>query len=174
MADALASGASGGNPVEVQVLSAAPNLNSGEKVSLMSNYELFKNYLENSKIHYGEGNLEHGSKYFRIPERLENDLVVDVLVIFSEHSVKVLIIGIATIEDEEKKLACYKLFNDFAARYSFFKFYLREDGGVNAEGDATLSVVKGEFQPDVLMGFVSTGLDFVQDVHKYIIKIQQA
>ena len=140
----------------------------------MSNFERFRNYLEENGIHYGEGELKHGNKFFRIPERLQNDLVVNVLVIFSEHSVKVLIAEIATIEDERQKFACYKLFNSFAEQYSFFKFYLREDGSVNAEGDVTLGVVKGEFQPDVLMGFVNTGLAFVQGVYNDIIKIRQA
>lgn len=36
MADALASGASGGNPVEVQLLSTAPFDNSGSRAYLLS------------------------------------------------------------------------------------------------------------------------------------------
>ena len=42
MADALASGASGGNPVEVQVLSAAPNLNSSGRWACWTNTKSLK------------------------------------------------------------------------------------------------------------------------------------
>ena len=140
----------------------------------MDNYEFFKKYLESSGIHYGEGTLEYGAKFFRLPERLKNEAVVQVLVIFSAHSVKVLIYDIAKIEGNEKIIACFNLFNNFAAQYSFFKFYLRANGDVTVEGDATLDIVEGKFRPEVLLGFVHTGLDLVQDVYEDIIKIQKA
>ena len=173
MADALASGASGGNPVEVQVLSAAPILNSGRKVSFVDNYEVFKNFLNDNNVHFTEDSLERGDRFFRIPQKIKSGGVVDVLVIFSERNIKVLIFGIATINDEQKKIACYKLFNDLAAQYSFFKFYLRSNGDVNVEGDAILGLVEGgEFQSKALMGFLVAGVNLVQDTYKDIMQIQ--
>ena len=172
MADALASGASGGNPVEVQVLSAAPILNSNGKVSFVDNYEVFKKFLSDNGVHFTEDSLERGDRFFRIPQKIKGGSVVDVLVIFSERNIKVLIFGITAIKEEEKKAACYKLFNDLAAQYSFFKFYLRSNGEVNVEGDAILGVVEGEFQPKALMGFLVAGVSLVQDIYKDIMKIQ--
>ena len=143
-------------------------------MSLLDKYEAFKDFLNSKGIRYKEETLERGDKFFRIPQRLSNEKIIEILVIFSEQNIKILILGIAKIESEEKKIACYKLFNECALQYSFFKFYIRENGDVNAEGDATLSVVKGEFQPRVLMEFAATGLDLVQDVYEEINKIQQA
>ena len=138
----------------------------------MDNYEVFKNFLNSNGVHYSEDVLERGDKFFRIPQRIKNGGVMDVLVIFSERSIKVLIFGIATIEDDEKKIACYELFNRLAAQYSFFKFYLRSNGDVNLEGDAILGIVEGEFQPKALMGFIVAAVSLVQETYKDIMKIQ--
>lgn len=42
MADALASGASGGNPVEVQLLSTAPTENSDSRACLLSLFIVYR------------------------------------------------------------------------------------------------------------------------------------
>ena len=139
----------------------------------MDNYEVFKKFLNDNDIHFTEDALERGDKFFRIPQRMKNGSVIDLLVIFSERNIKVLIFGITAFKEEEKKIACYKLFNDFAAQYSFYKFYLRSNGDVNVEGDAILGLVEnGEFQPRALMGFLVAGVNLVQEVYKDIMKIQ--
>ena len=138
----------------------------------MDNYQIFKNFLDENEVHYTEDVLERGDKFFRIPQRIKSGGVVDVLVIFSEKNIKVLIFGIATIEDEDKKVACYKFFNEVSKQYSFYKFYLRPNGDVNLEGDAILGIVEGEFKPKALMGFVIAGVTLVQETYRDIMKIQ--
>ena len=174
MADALASGASGGNPMEVQVLSAAPGLTSSMgKVRLMDNYESFKEFLDKKVIRYSEETLtKSGERFFRLPQKLKSGGFVDILVVFAEKNVKIKIFGIATIEEEEKKIACYKLFNAMAAQYNFFRMYLHPNGDVSLEGDVVLGVVEGEFQPKALMGFVIAAVNFLEKVYKDLMKIQ--
>lgn len=138
----------------------------------MDNYEVFKNFLDNNDVHYTEDELERGDRFFRIPQRIKNGGVVDVLVIFSDKNIKILIFGIATIEDEDKRPACYKLFNDVNEQYSFFKFYMRSNGDINLEGDAIQGIVEGEFQPKALMGFIVAALSLLQDTYREIMKIQ--
>ena len=143
-------------------------------MSLLDKYEVFKNFLNSNNIRYAEDTLEHGDKFFRIPQTLGDNKVVEVLVIFAKQSIKILIVGIATIDSEEKKAACYKLFNEFAIQYSFFKFYIRPNGDVNVEGDAVLGVVEGEFQTKGLMGFIVAAVNLLQKVYGDIVKIQQS
>ena len=138
----------------------------------MDIYEVFKNFLNDNGVHFSEDTLERGDRFFRIPQRIKNGGVVDVLVIFSEKNIKVLVFGIATIEEDDKKLACYKLFNDLSSQYSFFKFYLRPNGDVNLEGDAILGITEGEFQPKALMGFIIAAVTLIQENYREIMKIQ--
>ena len=138
----------------------------------MDSYEVFKQFLDDNDVHYAEDKLEHGDRFFRIPQRIKSGNVVDTLVVFTEKSIKVLVFGITTIEDENKQLECCKLFNELNSRYSFFKFYLRPNGDVNLEGDAILGIVEGEFQARALMGFIVAAVTLVQENFGEIMKLQ--
>ena len=141
---------------------------------MLDKYEAFKDFLNSKGIRYKEETLERGDKFFRIPQRLSNEKIIEILVIFSEQNIKILILGIAKIESEEKKIACYKLFNECALQYSFFKFYIRPNGEVGVEGDVILGVIEGEFQIKGLMGFIVAGVNLLQKVYGDIVKIQQS
>ena len=136
----------------------------------MDNYDAFKSFLDEKEVHYDEGSLERGDRYLRIPQRMKSGGTADILVIFSEKNIKVLIINIASVPDD-KQDACYKLFNELNAQYSFFKFYIRSNGDINVEGDAILGIVEGEFRPKALMAFVLAAFTLVQDNYRDIMKI---
>ena len=130
----------------------------------MDNYGAFKSFLDDSKVHYIEDTLEHGDRFFRIPQKLKNGGVVNVVVIFAEKNIKVLIVGIANIEDENKRTECLKLLNTLNSKYNFFKLYLNPNGDVTLDGDVVLGVFEGEFRARSLMGFIVAALNFTQDV----------
>lgn len=137
----------------------------------MDNYEAFKNFLNENKVHYMEDKLEHGDRFIRIPQKLKNGGVVNVIVIFAEKNVKVLVVGIANVEDENKSVECLKLFNSLNAKYNFFKLYLQPNGDVNLDGDVVMGIFEGEFQARALMGFIVAALNYAQDVYKDVMKV---
>ncbi|MCR5833564.1 MAG: YbjN domain-containing protein [Selenomonadaceae bacterium] len=136
----------------------------------MDNYELFKNILDENKVHYNEGTLNSGERFFRVPQRI-NEHVVVISIIFYEKNIKVLTFNIANISDEDKKNACYALFNEISAKYSFFKVYIRSNGDVNVEGDVVLRIFDGEFNPKALMGFVVANVKLTEEVYNEVSKI---
>ena len=138
----------------------------------MDNYESFKQFMDDKDVHYTEGQLEHGDRYFRIPQRIKGGSVVNALVIFLEKHIKVVVFGIASIEDANKHVECYRLFNELNSKYSFFKFYLRPNGDVSLEGDVAIGVFDGEFRPNALLGFLISAITLVQDSYSEIMKIQ--
>ncbi|MBR0260324.1 MAG: YbjN domain-containing protein [Selenomonadaceae bacterium] len=138
----------------------------------MDNYEALKDFMTNAGLHFSEGTLENGDKVFRIPQKIKNGGIVDVVLIFAESNIKLVVFGIATVEEEEKKPAYYKLFNELAAKYGFFKFYVRPNGDITLEGDIILGIVEGEFKPKALMGFMAAAITLLQDNYRDIMKIQ--
>ncbi|MBQ3434512.1 MAG: hypothetical protein IJG24_05655 [Selenomonadaceae bacterium] len=110
----------------------------------------------------------------QFPQKLKSGGFVDILVVFAEKNIKIRIFGIATIEEEEKKIACYKLFNELSAQYNFFRIYIHPNGDISLEGDVVLGVVEGEFQPKALMGFVIAAINLLEKSYKDIMKIQWA
>ena len=131
----------------------------------MDNYGTFKGFLDENKVHYIEDKLEHGDRFIRIPQKLKNGSIVNVVVIFAEKNVKVLIVGMANVEDENKRVECLKLFNSLNARYNFFKLYLQPNG------DVVLGIFEGDFRARSLMGFIVAALNYAQDVYKDVMKI---
>ena len=130
----------------------------------MDNYEAFKIFLDENKVLYNEDKVEHGDRFIRIPQKLKNGGVVNVIVIFAEKNVKVLIVGVANVEDQNKRGECFELFNTLNSRYNFFKVYLQTNGDVNIDGDVVLGVHEGDFQARALMGFIVAALNYTQDV----------
>ena len=138
----------------------------------MDNFEIFKQFLDADEIRYSEDSFDDGDKILIIPQKIKNGGLVNILVIFGEHKIKVAVPAIVTIEDEDKQLECYKLFNDFNMQYAFFKMYIRPDGNVCAEGDFSLEVVSGQLDPKELMSFVMAAIFFVGKVYPDIMRIQ--
>ena len=130
----------------------------------MDNYEAFKIFLDENKVLYNEDKLDSGDRFFRIPQKLKNGGVVNVVVVFAEKNIKVLIVGAANVEDENKRVECLKLFNTLNSRYNFFKVYLQPNGDVNIDGDVVLGVFEEVFRTRALMGFIVAALNFTQDV----------
>ena len=130
----------------------------------MDNYGAFKAFLDENKIIYSEDKVEHGDRFIRIPQKLKNGGVVNVVVIFAEKNIKVLVVGVANVEDENKRGECFKLFNTLNSRYNVFKIYLQPNGDVNVDGDIVLGVFEEKFQTRALMGFIVAALNFTQDV----------
>lgn len=130
----------------------------------MDSYEAFKIFLDENKVLYSEDKLDSGDRFFRIPQKLKNGGVINVIVVFAEKSIKVLIVGISNVEDENKRVECLKLFNTLNSRYNFFKVYLQSNGDVNVDGDVVLGVFEEVFRTRALMGFIVAALNFTQDV----------
>ncbi|MBD3879675.1 MAG: hypothetical protein SR1Q5_08335 [Quinella sp. 1Q5] len=139
----------------------------------MDNYEIFKDFLDKNNTRYSEETLvKSGERFFRLPQKLKSGGFVDILIVFAEKNIKIRIFGIATIEEEEKKIACYKLFNELSAQYNFFRIYIHPNGDISLEGDVVLGVIEGEFQPKALMGFVIAAINLLEKSYKDIMKIQ--
>ena len=138
----------------------------------MDNFEAFKELLDSKELNYYEDEFSDGDRVLKIPQRLQHGAMVNVIVIFGKFKVKIAILGLATIEEEEKQVACYKLFNDFNTEYAFFKMYMRSDGNICVDADLSLDIVEGEFQPEELMGFIAMLLHTVGKVYRDIMKIQ--
>ena len=138
----------------------------------MDNYEAFKGFLDKEGFTYNEDVLNGGERLLRIPQRLQSGDMVSVVFLFAQYKIKLAILGIATVEEEDKKLACYKLFNEFNKEYAFFKIYLRPDGGICVDADFSLDLVKGEFQTREFMSFAAMAMHAVEKFYQDIKKIQ--
>ena len=138
----------------------------------MDNYEAFKKFLDNEDFKYEEGKLDDGDRVLRIPQKIQNGGRVDVLLVFAKYKIKIAILGIATVEEEEKHVECYKLLNDFNKEYAFFKMCMRSNGSIYIDADFSLDLVKGEFQPKELMSFTALAMHAVGKVYRDIMKIQ--
>ena len=64
MADALASGASRGDPVEVQVLSAAPSFLYRNEVFHMEDYQKFEEFLNEEEVFFKADQFPSGIPFF--------------------------------------------------------------------------------------------------------------
>ena len=91
---------------------------------------------------------------------------------FTKYKIKIAILEIATIEEEDKQVECYKFFNKFNEEYAFFKMYMRSDGTICVDADFSLDLIKGEFQPKELMSFTAMAMHTVGKVYRDIMKIQ--
>ena len=171
MADAPASGAGGGNPVEVQVLSAAPTFSILYEVFAMEDYQLFEEFLNEEDIFFRLDEFPNGTPYFRIPQKLKNGTLIEIVVIFEEINIKVLCLKFANIENPEKEPAILKLFNDLNSTYKFFTFHLDSDKDAVFEGNLPTDLYDGVFQPDVLLNYILAALKSLEESYPQIMKI---
>ena len=171
MADAPASGAGGGNPVEVQVLSAAPSFSIRYEVFAMEDYQLFEEFLNEEDIFFKSGEFPSGDPYFRIPQKIKNGTLVEAIVVFEEINVKVIFIKIASVETPEKEMEMLKLFNDLNRSYKFFTFYLDSSNDITFEGNLPADLRDGEFQPKELMAYIISAIKSLEEAYPQIMKI---
>ena len=136
----------------------------------MDNYELFKSFLDAKDLHYKEDAFDDGDRILIIPQKNNSGAFLNILVIFSEIKIKISIMGIASIDDEDKKIACYKLFNDFNMKHAFFKMFFRGDD-ICVESDFSTEVIEGDFNPKELMGFIMAALLAIDNIYRDIMKI---
>ncbi len=140
-------------------------------VFTMSEFEQFQALLEEQDIFYKIDSFRDGTQLFCIPQNLEAGGVVEVLVVFGDDYVKIVVLKIATINDPEKRFAVYDLFNDLNRAYKFFKFHIDSDGDVIFEGDLVTDLRDGEFHPDTLMAYIAAALTMVKTAYPKIMKI---
>ena len=140
----------------------------------MDSYEIFKRFLDNEEFKYAEGEIGDGDRVLRIPQKIQNGGMVNVVFVFAEYKIKIAVLGIAAIEDKGKRVEFYKLFNDFNKEYAFLKMYMHSDGNICVDVDFALELIKGEFQPRALMSFAAMALNAVGKVYPDIMKIQSA
>ena len=138
----------------------------------MDCYESFKGFLDNDGFKYDENETDDGNHILRIPQKIQNGGMVNVVFFFTKYKVKVAVLGIATVEEDDKKAECYKFFNGFNEEYAFFKMYMRSDGSICVDADFSLELIEGEFQPKELMNFTAMALHTVGKVYRDIMKIQ--
>ena len=137
----------------------------------MDNFEQFRNVLDEVEINYSIDELEDGRPLFRISQKIEGGAFVRFSIIFSADHIKILAMGLASVSDQEKKLRCYELFNDFNARYKYFKFSIDSDGDVMFEGDFVLELRDGDFKPNMLMVYLVTAIKVLDDAYPKLMKV---
>ena len=136
----------------------------------MDNYELFKSFLDTKGVHYNEDTFDDGDRMLIIPQKSNSGALLNILVIFSEIKIKILVMGVASVEDEDKKIACYKLFNDFNMKHTFFKMFFRRDD-ICVESDFSTELIEGDFNPKELMNFIMAALFAIDKNYRDIMKI---
>ena len=137
----------------------------------MSEFEQFQALLDEQDIFYKIDSFKNGTQLFRIPQNLESGGVIDILVVFADDHVKIVVLKMATINDPEKRFAVYELFNELNRAYKFFKFHIDSEGDVIFEGDLVTDLRDGEFQPDTLMMYIAAALKMVKTAYPKIMKI---
>ena len=137
----------------------------------MSEVEQFKEFLDGDEIFYKHDEFDDGRNVFRIPQKLKTGGIVDMLVIFDEDDIKLLIMKIGTVEDPEKKAMCYELFNDLNHSYKYYKLYLDSDGDVMIDCDIAIDVCRGKFYPKTLMAYIGSAFKVANEVYPKIMKI---
>ena len=137
----------------------------------MDNYTAFKSFLDDEEIKYEEDSFDSGDRFLSIPQRIKSGALVNIVTIFSKTKIKVLIVGIANVEDEDKLGAYYELFNSYNLEYAFFKMYVRQNG-ICVDGDFSLEICDGKFVPKELMGFIASALFSIDKVYRDLMKIQ--
>lgn len=136
----------------------------------MDNYDAFKFFLDTNDVRYDENSFDDGDRLVVIPQKIKSGALMNVMVIFSDIRIKILILGFASLEDENKKADLYEFFNEFNKRTGFFKMYLRGDE-ICVEGDFSTRIYDGEFNPEKFMDFIMAALFAVDGVYRDVMKI---
>ena len=171
MADAPASGAGRGNSVEVQVLSAAPSFSVLYEGIAMEDYQLFEEFLNSEDIFFRLDEFPDGTSFFRIPQKIKNGNLIEIIVIFEEVNIKILIVKIGSVEMPEKQIAIYQLFNELNKIYKFFTFHLDSNNDVVFEGNLSTDLRDGDFQPEVLLTYIAAALKSLSEAYPQIMKV---
>ena len=140
----------------------------------MSEYEQFQELLDENEVFYKADTLSSGTPLFRIPQKIKNGGFADMLVIFNEDNIKLVVAKIATVDDPEKRIKFYELFNEMNDTYKYFKLYVDSDGDIMLEGDLTMDLRDGDFQPETLMAYIGASLKLIENVYPKIMKLMWA
>ncbi len=157
--------------MEVQVLSAAPSIFAQERMIVMDDFQMFQDVLTEREIFFENDTFRDGTQYFRIPQKIQNGGLVDVIIIFDEDYVKIVIVKIASTEDPEKRIALCELFNDLNQTYKFFKFHIDSDGDILLEGNLSTDLRDGDFQPEDLLAYIGAALNTLKNDYPKIMKV---
>ena len=136
----------------------------------MDNYDAFKIFLDANEVRYDENSFDDGDRLVVIPQKIRSGALMNVMVIFSDVRIKILILGFASLEDENKKADLYEFFNEFNKRTGFFKMYLRGDD-ICVEGDFSTRIYDGDFNPEKFMDFIMAALFVVDGAYRDVMKI---
>ena len=137
----------------------------------MNEFEQFRELLDEDEVFYKVDEFDDGRHIFRIPHKLKSGGMVEIVVIFEDDNIKILIMKLGNVEDPEKKAMCYELFNDLNYTYKYYKIYLDSDGDVMIACDVAMDVCRGEFYPKVLMAYIGSALRVASEVYPKIMKI---
>ena len=133
--------------------------------------EQFKVFLDENEIFYSDRSSNLERTIFRIPQKLKSGSLVEVVVFFYNDSVKIVVLKIASVVDDEKRIAFLELFNEVNFTYKYFKIYLDKDNDVVFEGDLVTDLIDGEFQPELLLTYIGTALQEINEIYPKIMKI---
>ncbi len=137
----------------------------------MNDYELFQAFLDDKEVVYKAKDINNADKLFRIPQKLEGGGVVDIVVVFDDDYIKIVVMGIASVSDTEKLPLIYELFNEFNHAYKYFKFYLDSDGDVVLEGDFVTDLRDGDFDPEMLFAYMGVAWKCTKASYPKIMKV---
>jgi hypothetical protein len=137
----------------------------------MSIAEQFKSFLDENEIFYRDDSSDLEREVFRIPQKLKGGSFVELLVVFYDDSVKIVVLKIASVEDSEKRGEILELFNGFNDSYKYFKVYLNDENDIIVEGDFVTDLIAGDFQPEVLLAYIGAALKEVNMIYPKIMKI---
>lgn len=101
----------------------------------MSCADKFRNYLNQSDIHFEEGKLDDGGKFYRFYQSVKNGETLTFIFLFSSDDtwVDINIFNIATIESPLKRGEVLKLINSLNTTYRYPKFVVDERGEISTQ-----------------------------------------
>ncbi len=137
----------------------------------MDTAEQFKSFLDENEIFYSDKSSNIERNVFRIPQKLKSGSLVEVVVIFSNDSLKIVVLKIASVVNDEKRSKILELFNEVNFTYKYFKIYLDKDNDVVFEGDLVTDLIDGDFQPDILLTYIGVALQEINEIYPKIMKI---
>ena len=138
----------------------------------MKPYEQFRELLDGNDLFYKVDFLDNGKTLFRIPQKLKSGGFVDMLLFFEDDNIKILAAKIATIDDPDKLIQCYAIFNELNCNYKYFKMHADSDGDVMLSCDLAMDVVtEGVFSPETVLAYVGASIKVINENYPKIMKL---
>jgi len=137
----------------------------------MEDYQLFEEFLNSEDVFFRLDEFPNGTPYFRIPQKIKNGNLVEVIVVFEQSNIKILIVKIARVETPEKEITIYRLLNELNGTYKFFTFNIDSENDIAFEGNLPTDLRDGDFQPEVLLTYIAAALKSLGEAYPQIMKI---